>query len=310
MEYCLFTEPQQGFDYDDQLAFALAAERLGFYAYFRSDHYLRMGDGDPLPGGTDAWTTLAGLARETRSIRLGTLVSSMTHRLPGVLAVQVAQVDRMSGGRVEFGLGAGWFEREHRAYGIPFPTKRFGMLEEQLEIITGLWQTPVGGRFDFDGAHYRVEDSPALPKPVQSSMPVIVGGGGPSRTPAIAARFATEFNIGFTDEDTIAQKIAGVRAACERIGRDPASLKLSVAVTTFAGATEADLERRTANGGRELAEVRASKADLVGGRDEIVAKVERLRALGAERVYLQLLDLADLDQVEYLGAEVLPHLPV
>lgn len=309
MEYCVFTEPQEGYDYDDQLAFALAAERLGFHAFFRSDHYLRMAAGDPSPGGTDAWTTLAGLARETSTIRLGTLVSSATHRLPGVLAVQVAQVDRMSGGRVEFGLGTGWFEREHRAYGIPFPSKRFGILEEQLEIITGLWQTPVGERFDFAGAHYVVEDSPALPKPVQSPVPVIVGGGGPRRTPAIAARFATEFNIGFRPEDDTAEKLATVRAACEAIGRDPETLKLSVAVTTLAGESEAVLRRRAEATGRELGEFRASGAHVAGGRDEIVAKVERLKALGARRVYFQLLDLTDLDQLEFLGSDVLPHLP-
>jgi F420-dependent oxidoreductase-like protein len=309
VEYCLFTEPQEGFDYDDQLAFALAAERLGFDAYFRSDHYLRMAPGEDRTGGTDAWTTLAGLARETSTIRLGTLVSSATHRVPGVLAVQVAQVDRMSGGRVEFGLGTGWFEREHRAYGIPFPAKRFGILEEQLEIITGMWATPVGGRFDFAGEHYRVEDSPALPKPVQSRVPVIIGGGGPSRTPAIAARFATEFNIGFTSEERVAEKFAGVRAACERIGRDPGTLKLSVAVPVLAAASEADLERRATNIGRSLEDFRATAGNVAGGRDEIVAKVERLRALGAERVYLQLLDLRDLEQVEFLGTEVLPSLP-
>lgn len=309
MEYCIFTEPQQGYDYDDQLAFALAAERLGFDAFIRSDHYLRMGEGDPLPGGTDAWTTLAGLARETRRIRLGTLVSSATHRLPGVLAVQVAQVDQMSGGRVEFGLGTGWFEREHRAYGIPFPAKRFGILEEQLAILTGMWQTPVGERFDFAGEHYTVEDSPALPKPVQTRMPVIVGGGGPRRTPAVAARFATEFNIGFVPEPTVAEKFAGVRAACEAIGRDPRTLKLSVATPTLAGASEADVARRAATLGRDLDEYRGNGGNVAGGRAEITAKVERLQALGAERVYFQLMDMSDLEQLEYLGSEVLPHLP-
>ncbi|MCK6067177.1 MULTISPECIES: LLM class F420-dependent oxidoreductase [Microbacterium] len=309
MEYCIFTEPQQGYDYDDQLAFALAAERLGFDAFIRSDHYLRMGEGDPLPGGTDAWTTLAGLARETSRIRLGTLVSSATHRLPGVLAVQVAQVDQMSGGRVEFGLGTGWFEREHRAYGIPFPAKRFGILEEQLAILTGMWQTPVGERFDFAGEHYTVEDSPALPKPVQTRMPVIVGGGGPRRTPAVAARFATEFNIGFVPEPTVAEKFAGVRAACEAIGRDPRTLKLSVATPTLAGASETDVARRAATLGRDLDEYRGNGGNVAGGRAEIAAKVERLQALGAERVYFQLMDMGDLEQLEYLGSEVLPHLP-
>ncbi|HEY6800743.1 MAG TPA: LLM class F420-dependent oxidoreductase, partial [Agromyces sp.] len=227
MEYHVFTEPQQGASYDHQLAFAQAAERLGFDGFFRSDHYLHMGSGDPLPGPTDAWTTLAGLARETSRIRLGTLVSSVTYRQPSILAMQVAQVDAMSGGRAELGLGTGWFEREHRAYGIPFPPKRFDLLEEQLEIVTGLWRTPVDETYSFDGAHYQLVDAPPLPKPAQERVPVIVGGAGPRRTPELAARFATEFNIGFRPEHAIAERFAGARAACERIGRDPGTLKLS-----------------------------------------------------------------------------------
>ncbi|KRB36467.1 LLM class F420-dependent oxidoreductase [Microbacterium sp. Root180] len=308
MEYCVFTEPQQGASYDHQLAFAQTAERVGFDGFFRSDHYLRMGAGDPLPGPTDAWTTLAGLARETSRIRLGTLVSSVTYRQPGVLAIQVAQVDAMSGGRVELGLGTGWFEREHRAYGIPFPAKRFDLLEEQLAIVTGLWGTPADATFGYEGAHYQLTDAPPLPRPVQSRVPVVVGGGGPRRTPELAARFATEFNIGFRPEREIAEKFAGVRAACERIGRDPATLKLSVALTTLAGANQAELERRAARLGDTVDEMRDG-VNIVGGRDEIVDKVERLAELGAGRIYLQLLDLQDVDQVEYLGADVLPHLP-
>ncbi|WP_447646153.1 LLM class flavin-dependent oxidoreductase [Nocardioides zeae] len=145
MDLRIFTEPQQGATYDDLLAVAQETERLGFDAFFRSDHYLHM-SGDGLPGPTDAWTTLAGLARETSTIRLGTLMTSATFRHPGVLAIQVAQVDQMSGGRVELGLGAGWFEGEHAAYGIPFPDtrERFDRYAEQLEIVTGLWATPEG----------------------------------------------------------------------------------------------------------------------------------------------------------------------
>lgn len=309
MEYCVFTEPQQGFSYDDQRVFAQAAERLGFDGYFRSDHYLRMGPGDPLPGPTDAWTTLAGLARETTRIRLGTLVSSATHRLPAVLAIQVAQVDAMSDGRVELGLGTGWFEEEHRAYGIPFPAKRFGILEEQLAVITGLWRTPVGDAFSFAGEHYTLDGAPALPKPVQSPVPVIVGGGGPRRTPAVAARFATEFNIGFVPEPVVAEKFAGVRAGCEDIDRDPASLKLSVALPTFTGADDAQIAARVERTGRSFADVRESEAVFAGAPDEIAAKVERLRALGATRIYFQLLDIRDLDHLAFLGTEVLPGLP-
>lgn len=307
MEFTVFTEPQQGFSYDEQLAFALLAERHGFDAFFRSDHYMRMGAGDPLPGPTDAWTTLAGLARETTSIRLGTLVSSATHRVPAVLAIQVAQVDAMSAGRVEFGLGTGWFEQEHRAYGIPFPARRFTMLEEQLAVITGLWQTPVSDTFSFHGEHYTLEASPALPKPLQDRIPVIVGGSGPRRTPTIAARFATEFNMGFQSEQVIADRIPVVRAACEAIGRDPSSMKLSVALPTLAGRTDADIARRAEAVGVAPADVRDG-VNLVGSADEIASKVERLRNLGVDRVHFQFVDLRDLDHLEYVGAEVLPLL--
>ncbi|WP_251451386.1 LLM class F420-dependent oxidoreductase [Microbacterium sp. Marseille-Q6648] len=304
MEYCIFTEPQQGASYDDQLEFARTAERTGFTGFFRSDHYLRMGDGDPLPGPTDAWTTLAGLARETSRIRLGTLVSSVTYRVPGILAIQVAQVDAMSNGRVELGLGTGWFEREHLAYGIPFPSRRFDLLEEQLQLITGLWSTPPDDTYSFEGAHYRLDAAPALPQPVQSRIPVIVGGAGPRRTPELAARFATEFNIGFQPEHVIAEKFAGVRRACEEAGRDPSTLKLSVALPTLAGATAAELDRRAAAIGREVGDLR-NEVNIVGGADQIRDKVERLRALGADRVYLQLMDLRDPGQVAFLGEDVL-----
>ena len=308
MEFTIFTEPQQGFSYDDQLAFALAAERHGFDAFFRSDHYMHMGPGDPLPGPTDAWTTLAGLARETSRIRLGTLVSSATHRIPGILAIQVAQVDAMSGGRVEFGLGTGWFEREHRAYGIPFPERRFDIFEEQLAVITGLWRTPVGETFSFTGDHYALTDSPALPKPVQSPMPVIVGGGGPRRTPEIAARYATEFNFGFQSDEVVAERITVVHAACERIGRDPATMKLSVALPTFAGSTGAEIARRADAVHRDPAEIR-NGVNLVGDAEEIAARVHGLQALGIGRVHFQLLDMRDLSHLDYLGTEVLPLLP-
>ncbi|WP_295840325.1 LLM class F420-dependent oxidoreductase [uncultured Microbacterium sp.] len=308
MEYCLFTEPQQGFTYDDQLAFARSAERHGLDGFFRSDHYLRMGEGDPLPGPTDAWTTLASLARETSSIRLGTLVSSVTYRVPGILAIQVAQVDAMSGGRVELGLGTGWFSREHEAYGIPFPAKRFDLLEEQLQVVTGLWSTPDAETFTFEGEHYRLDRAPALPKPVQSPLPVIVGGGGPKRTPALAARYATEFNIGFVAEDVVAEKFAVVRAACEAIDRDPSTLKLSVALPTVVGSDDAGIARRLEAIGRTREQF-DDGANIIGTPEQVAEKVERLRGLGAERVYFQLMDLRDVDHADQIGAEVLPLLP-
>lgn len=305
MEFRIFTEPQQGASYDDLLAVAQAAERLGFDGFFRSDHYLAMGSDDGLPGPTDAWTSLAGLARETSRIRLGTLVSSVTYRHPGILAIQVAQVDAMSGGRVELGLGAGWFEKEHRAYGIPFPEKRFGLLEEQLEIVTGLWSTPVGERYDFAGDHYTLVESPALPKPIQSPLPIIVGGGGATKTPALAARFATEYNTTFGRFADFAPRIARVRAACEAAGRDPSSLILSTPGTTAAGATTADAGRRAAAIGRDLDALR--DGGFAGTASEVIDQVGALADLGITRVYFQILDLQDLDHLDFLAREVLPH---
>jgi F420-dependent oxidoreductase-like protein len=308
MRLRIFTEPQQGATYDQQLAMAQAAERLGFDAYFRSDHYIAFG-GDGLPGPTDSWVTLAGLARETSRIRLGTLVSSATFRLPGPLAIAVAEVDAMSGGRIELGLGTGWNEAEHRAYGIPFPAlaERFERLEEQLEVVTGLWQTPPGERFSFRGTHYQLDDSPALPKPVQSPRPpVIVGGIGPKRTPRLAARFADEFNVSFRPIPEAAERFVTARAACEVIGRDPTTLGLSAAVTTICGRDDGEVARRAATVGLEVSALKAKGA--CGTPAEIVDRLGEWAAAGAGAMYLQLLDLGDLEQVHLLGEEVLPQL--
>lgn len=305
MDLRIFTEPQQGATYDDILAVAKATEDLGFDAFFRSDHFLTMG-GDGLPGPTDAWLTLAALARETSRIKLGTLVTSATFRHPGLLAVQVAQVDQMSGGRVELGLGTGWFAEEHAAYGVPFPAKRFGMLEEQLEIITGLWSTPVGEKYSFDGTHYTLTDSPALPKPVQSPVPVIVGGNGPKRTPALAARFGTEFNAAFPEIDDIPQMFARVRAACEEAGRPADDLTYSAALVMCVGADEAEFSRRAAAIGREPAELR--EHGVAGTVSEVVDRLGTLAEHGASRVYLQVLDMADLEHLDLVAREVAPQI--
>jgi F420-dependent oxidoreductase-like protein len=304
----IFTEPQQGASYDQLLAVAQTAESLGFDAYFRSDHYLVMGSGDGLPGPTDAWVTLAGIARETRRIRLGTLVTSATFRLPGPLAVSVAEVDAMSGGRVELGLGAGWFEAEHTAYGIPFPPlgERFERLAEQLAIITGLWSTPVGEQFDFDGRHYRVQHSPALPKPVQQpGPPVIVGGGGPTRTPRLAARYGSEFNLAFRSLADTGAQFERVRAACGSMDRDPGSMVFSAAQVVCCGRDDAEIARRATAIGREVAELREN--GLCGTPDEVVAKLATFAEVGAARAYLQILDLDDLDHLALLGEQVLPR---
>ncbi|SBT45676.1 LLM class F420-dependent oxidoreductase [Micromonospora auratinigra] len=309
MELRIFTEPQQGADYDQLLAVARRAEETGFGAFFRSDHYLKMGSVSGDPGPTDAWTTLAGLARDTTRIRLGTLMSAATFRLPGPLAITVAQVDRMSGGRVELGIGAGWYAEEHTAYGIPFPPvgERFDRLEEQLAVITGLWETPPGGTFDFPGKHYPVSDSPALPKPVQRPRPpVLLGGTGPKRTPRLAARYADEFNLPFVAPEDSPAIIERVRAACVEIDRDPATMIWSHAAVLCCGRDDAEVARRAAAIGREPAELREN--GLAGTPAEIVDKLGRYAAVGSRRVYLQVLDLADLDHLDLVAAEVLRQL--
>jgi F420-dependent oxidoreductase-like protein len=309
----VFTEPQQGASYDQQLAVALEAERLGFDAFFRSDHYLRMGD-DPagpeaMPGPTDSWVTLAGLARETTRIRLGTLVNSATFRLPGPLAISVAQVDAMSGGRVELGLGSGWFEEEHTAYGIPFPPlgERFDRLAEQLAVVTGLWTTQDGERFSYAGDYYQLKDSPALPKPVQQPHPpVIVGGAGRYRTPGLAALFAGEFNLPFQPHDDFAVACERVRAACKTIDRDPATMLFSAAQVLCCGRDEAEFRRRAEAIGHDPDQLR--QGGLAGTPAEVVDTLGTYAAAGATRMYLQVLDLTDLDHLRLVAEEVMPKL--
>ena len=308
MKLRIFTEPQEGADYQAQRAVALAAEELGFDAFFRSDHYLKMGGGSGLPGPTDAWATLAGLAIETSRIRLGTMMSSATFRLPGPLAITVAQIDQMSGGRIEFGLGAGWYEAEHTAYGIPFPSlrERFDRLEEQLAIITGLWGTEEGETFSFAGSHYQLTDSPALPKPAQRPRPpVLLGGAGARRTPRLAARFADEFNVPFHTVPDSAAAFARVREACEAAGRYPSSMFYSVAQTVCCGKDEAEFRRRAAAIGREPDTMR--ETGVAGTPGEVAAKIAEFAEIGADRMYLQVLDLGDLDHLALIASDVAPQ---
>jgi F420-dependent oxidoreductase-like protein len=306
MQLRIFTEPQQGADYATLLRVAKATEDLGFDAFFRSDHYLKMGDISGLPGPTDAWITLAGLAVQTSRIRLGTLVSPVTFRYPGPLAVSVAQVDAMSGGRVELGFGAGWYDAEHAAYAIPFPDtrERFDRFAEQLAIITGLWETPLGDLFNYTGTYYSVTDSPALPKSAQQPRPpVIVGGGGPKRTPMLAARYADEFNLAFRSLDHTAAAYGRVRDACAAAGRDEASMIYSAAQVVCCGRTAGELSKRAAAIGREPDELR--KHGLAGTPEEIADKIAEFAGIGATRMYLQVLDLDDLDHLELLS-ELIP----
>ena len=309
----IFTEPQQGASYDQPLAVAQEAERLGFDAFFRSDHFLRMGSDQAgpaaLPGPTDSWVTLAGLARETTHIRLGTLVTSATFRLPGPLAIAVAQVDVMSGGRIELGLGSGWFEAEHTAYGIPFPPlgERFDRLAEQLAIVTGLWDTPIGKLFSYPGSYYQLTDSPALPKPLQSPHPpIIVGGDGRYRTPGLAARYAAEFNLPFQPHEAFPVACDRVRSACTAIDRDPATMVLSAAHLLCCGRDEAEYRRRAEAIGRDPDQLRDN--GLCGTPGEVIELLRTYAAAGATRMYLQVLDLTDLDHLRLVAEEVMPAL--
>lgn len=310
MDLRVFTEPQQGATYGQLLAVAKKTEECGYDAFFRSDHFMKMGDVTGDPGPTDAWVTLAGLARETERIRLGTLLTAGTFRLPGPLAIAVAEVDDMSGGRVELGLGAGWYEAEHTAYGIPFPPlgERFGRLEEQIEIITGLWSTPSSETYSFDGRHYQLKDSPALPKPVQKPHPpIIVGGHGPRRTPDLAARFAAELNVPFGPAAVCSAQFQRGDEACERIGRDPATLIHSAAQVLCCGRDEDELARRAGRIGRQVAELR--EHGLAGTPAEVLEKIGSYTDVGATRMYLQLLDLSDLEHLQLVAEEVMAHLP-
>ena len=314
MDIRIFIEPQQGASYEEQLALAKVTETAGLDGFFRSDHYLPIGPlGGKSPaasgiGPTDAWITLAGLARETSRIRLGTLLTAGTFRHPGALAIAVAQVDAMSGGRVEFGLGAGWYEQEHLAYGIPFPAsvaERLARLAEQFEVITGMWTTPVGSSFSYSGKYYQLDEGPALPKPLQQPMPpLIVGGRGPKKTPALAARFAAEWNVAFQTVGAMREMVAAAEAACEAIGRDPATLCSSVALATVIGESAAEIERRLRATNQDPE--RLKDAGLYGSPADVAARLGEYAALGISRVYLQLLDISDLEQVALIGRELAP----
>lgn len=309
MQLRIFTEPQEGATYDQLLAVAHVTEETGFDAFFRSDHYLKIMAPEHGAGPSDAWTTLAGLARDTHRIRLGTLVTPVTFRLPGPLAISVATVDAMSGGRVELGLGTGWYDGEHEAYGIPYPAlgERFDLLEEQLQIVKGLWATPEGSTYSFSGKHYTLTDSPALPKPVQRpGPPIVMGGFGATRTPRLAAEHADEFNTPFARLADFTAQRDRVRAACEAIGRDPDSMIFSAALVVACGIDDAEVQRRAANIDKDAADLIEHAAG--GTVQQLVDTLGRWSEAGADRIYLQLLDLDDLDHVRLIGGEVLPHL--
>lgn len=303
MRLRVLLEPRFGATYEQILGVARATEEAGLDAFFRGDHFLGIQPTEPTFVPTDSWTTLAGLARDTSRIRLGTLMTASTFRLPGQLAVAVATVDTMSGGRIELGIGTGWYEREHRFFGIPFPPlgQRFDRLEEQLAVITGLWTTPPGQPFDFAGRYYTIEGCLNPPLPAQRPRPpIIIGGGGPRRTPTLAARFADEFNSGIAGG--LEERFAAVRRICEEVGRDPATLRLSAALPTCCATSREEAERRAdalGEAGRRLL-----SSGVVGVASDVVSRVEELAKAGADTVYFHIYE-TDPDQIGIIGAEVL-----
>ena len=308
MRFAVMIEGQEDVTWEDWLALAEACERLGFEALFRSDHYLSvMGQGGR--GSLDAWGTLCGLAAVTSTLRLGTLVSPATFRHPSLLAKSAVTADHISGGRVELGIGTGWLEREHRAYGFPFPGlgARMDLLAEQLEIVIGSFR---GGTFDYRGEHYSVEDLDALPKPVQDPLPLLMGGAAKRRGAALAARFATEYNVFGVGPDEAAAARARVTAACEQAGRDPATLRFSLMQLTVVAAGEAELreraERLAAVTGRPADAAELRRSAIAGTPGEVVARLREYEAAGVERVMLQNLLHRDLDMLELIAAEVVP----
>jgi F420-dependent oxidoreductase-like protein len=304
-------EGQEDQTWDDWLALADACERLGFEALFRSDHYLSV-DGMRDRGSLDAWGTVCALGAVTEHVRLGTLVSPATFRHPSVLAKSVVTADHISRGRVEVGIGTGWLEAEHIAYGFPFPQigTRMDRLAEQLEIITRSWAP---GPFSFHGEHWQVEDLDALPKPVQRPHPpLIMGGSAGPRSAALAARFAGEYNVVHVDPPTAAMRRARLDEACRATGRDPSTLTFSLMNGFVIGADEAALRDH----GRRIAEWQGTTDDLdslaerwiVGTPERFVARLREYADAGVERVMLQHHLYRDLRPLELVAAEVMPEL--
>ena len=311
MDLRIFTEPQQGASHSDLLGMARATLVNGFSGFFRSDHVLSMGSAG-LPGPSESLVSLGAIATQVPGIRLGTLVASATFRHPSMLAIGAATVDDISGGRLELGIGAGWFQAEHTAYGLTLPAdaaERFDRLTEQLEIITGLWAADPDQAFEYQGRYFQLAGAPGLPKPQQRAadgtpkIPIVIGGHGPKRTPALAARFADDFNVGFSDLAATRTQHDRGRAACGAIGRDPGALTYSAAQTVFCGRDDAEVARRVAAAGHDLDDARARP--LTGTPDQLLESLAAWADAGVQRVYLQVLDLTDLDHVALLGEQVL-----
>jgi F420-dependent oxidoreductase-like protein len=308
MDLCLMIEGQEGVTWPEWVALAHACEEHGVPALFRSDHYMELGGDHPERGSLDAWTTLAALAAVTTTLRLGTLVSPATFRHPSLLAKAVVTADHVSDGRMTLGIGAGWHEREHEAYGFGFAStrERIDVLEEQLQVIVGAWSE---GPFGFEGEHYRLRDLDAQPKPVQRPHPpIIIGGNAGPRSAALAARYADEYNTVYPTLDDVRDRRAGVERACEAEGRDP--LPFSVMTAVLVARDRGELQERA----RRLAERIGSDAEsllaeapsgwLIGTLDDVAEQLAALREAGVERVMCQHLVHDDLDAVALIGREL------
>lgn len=313
MRICLMVEGQEGVTWDDWLALAGACERHGFEALFRSDHYLSV-QGRPERDALEAWATIAALAARTERLRLGTLVSPVTFRHPSVLAKLVVTADHVSGGRVELGLGTGWSEPEHRAFGFPLPppAERMGLLAEQLEVVHGIWTR---APFDHQGARYRLSGLDARPRPVQQPHPpLLVGGEGGRRSLALAARWADEYNTIRASVEDCRARHERLRAAFAAAGRDPASARLSLMTTCIVGADRAEVAERAGQaaarvGERDLAAyvAKVDREGVIGTVEQALGRLAELEAAGVSRVMLRHLVHDDLDMVALLGREVLPN---
>jgi F420-dependent oxidoreductase-like protein len=306
MKVRVLMEPRHGATYDRIVAMAKATEEAGFDAFFRSDHYLGIDATDPDYLPTDSWTTLGGLARETSTVKLGTLMTAGTYRNPANLAIAVASVDQMSNGRIILGIGTGWYEREHHAFGIPFPPigERFDRLNEAMQIIHGLWETPPGQTFSFEGRFWQLEDCANFPALVQKPRPeIVIGGTGPRRTPLMAARHADEFNSGGGKGSR--ERFENVRRICEEIGRDPATLRMSATYQVICGTTREEAQQRLARLGPPGERMLAN--GVVGTPSEVTAALQDLADQGCEIVYLHIFDIDDLDHLRLIGAEVVPQ---
>lgn len=313
MRLALMIEGQEGVSWAEWCAVADACERHGIDTLFRSDHYLSPDVETDVA--LDAWTTIAALAARTTTLRLGTLVSPVTFRLPGLLAIAAATADHVSGGRIELGLGAGWLEREHRAFGFPFPALdvRLEMLAEQLEIVHRLWTDE---RVDFQGTHYSLEQAPGVRTVQTPHPPLLVGGSGRRGTAEPAARFADEYNCGYVSLDDFAVARSRVLAACERHGRDPATIRFSLMACCIVGASRADAIERAHELHPSQAPTTAfddwlqelTATGLVGSVDEVAERLRAYERAGCGRVMLQHLLHTDLESIELIGCQLSPRL--